>query len=457
MSFWNVFSLLLAIAVPLVLGFCVTSFTLPARFFWLRAALAPGVGVGVCALVFFIFRRPLFVVEALLVAVCSALLWYRRKDFFAGSGISHPSAISLTLLAPAVTVACLAAAIHIGRTPHGDYDGWAIWNWEARLLYRTGSHWKEYLPAAYHGDYPLLVPSTTARFWRYLGGETPELGAVLGVSLAVCSVAVLALVLTELRSRTSGVLLALTLIGTPSYIGWAASQYADIPVGFFFLSVLALIALYFERSLEPHSVRILALAGFLAGCAGWTKNEGIPLIAAAGIGLLFPVIRRTPEPVRRAAAFAAGLAVPLAVLIFFKLTNPVRDYVVAYEPGKLEKALVWDRHLMILDYLGRFMLSFGGWAGLPFIPLLAFILLMGICRPVFASRGWLTIAFVMVSLAASYYFVYLTTPLPLKTHLDSSLDRVLLQLWPSMLLTIGLVTRPASNHSTPDQGGGNQQ
>jgi hypothetical protein len=446
-SSWNAFSLVLAIAVPAVFGFCMTSFLLPPRFFWLRAALAPGVGIGVCSLVFFVFRRPLFGVELMLVAVSGALLWYRRKDLFSGTSISAPSAIVLALLMPALTLGCLAEAIHVVRTPHGDWDGWAVWNWEARLLYRTGSHWKEYLPAAFHGDYPLLVPSVTARFWRYLGTEVPELGAVLGIILALSSVAVLALVLTELRSRTLGGLMALTLIGTPSFIGWSASQYADVPVGFFFLSVLALIALYFERNLEPHSIRILALAGFLAGCAGWTKNEGIPLIAAAAIGLLLPAIRRRPEALRRAAAFGAGVAVPLAVLIFFKLTINVRDYVVAYEPGKFQRALVWDRHMMIWSFLRRFLFSFGGWALLPYIPLVAFILLIGVYRPVFSSQGWRTIVLILVVLAAGYYFVYLTTPVPLKWHLETSLDRVLLQLWPSILLTLGLISRPAGSHS----------
>jgi hypothetical protein len=383
----------------------------------------------------------------MLIAVSGALLWYRRKDLFLGMSISNPSAISLALLVPALTIGCLAAAIHAGRTPHGDYDGWAIWNWEARLLYRTGSHWKEYLPAAYHGDYPLLVPSTTARLWRYLGGEVPELGAVLGISLALFSVAGLALVLTELRSRTLGVVMALTLIGTPAFVGWSGSQYADVPVGFFFLSSLALIALYFERNLEPHSIRILALAGFLAGCAGWTKNEGIVLIVAACAGLLLPLIYRRPEALRRAAVFGAGLAVPLAITLFFKFSNNVSDYVVAYHPGKFQLALDWNRHKMILTYLGRFIFSFGGWAVPPFIPLLAFILLIGVYRPVFSSQGWRTIVLILMVLAASYYFVYLTTPIELQLHLDTSLDRVLLQLWPSILLTLGLMSSPARRHS----------
>jgi hypothetical protein len=426
----------------------MTSYLLPARLFWLRLALAPGTGAGVCALVYFMFRRPVFGVEWLLIIVSAVLLWRRRKDLFTGANISTRSAILLALWMPAATIACLSAAIHVNRTPHGDWDGWAIWNWEARLLHRTGSHWKEYLPAAFHGDYPLLVPSTTARFWRYVGTEVPDLGAVLGVTLAFCSAAVLALVLAELRSGALGGLMALTLIGTPAFVGWSASQYADVPEGFFMLSVLALIALYFERSLEPHSIRILALAGFLAGCAAWTKNEGIPLIAASVLALLLPAIRRSSEAIRRAKVFGAGVAVPLAALIFFKLTIKVHDYVTAYYPGKYQRILVLDRHTMILQYLGQYLFSFGQWAVVPFIPLAAFILLRGVYRPAFASPGWRTAVFILAVLVAAYYFVYLTTPVELQVHITTSMDRVLLQLWPSFLLIAGLVCRPERSYGS---------
>jgi hypothetical protein len=103
--------------------------------------------------------------------------------------------------------------------------------------------------------------------------------------------------------------------------------------------------------------------------------------------------------------------------------------------------------MMIWSFLRRFLFSFGDWAVLPYIPLVAFILLTGVYRPVFSSQGWRTIVLILVILAAGYYFVYLTTPVDLKWHLESSLDRVLLQLWPSILLTLGLISRPAESHS----------
>jgi hypothetical protein len=427
-----------AILVSMVLGFCVTNGLLPRQYRWLKVALAPGAGAGVCALIFFCFRRPFFGIEAVMVVVAAVLLWRRRQSTLTGINISARSLAVLALVTPALVVAVQTALVHLYMHPHGDWDGWAIWNWEARLLFRAGARWRDFLPSAYHGDYPLLVPATTARFWRYMGGELPEAGAWLGIVLGLCSMAVLALTLAELRSPILGALMGLTLLGTPNYVGFSASQFADVPVGFFFLASLALIALYFEQGCDPPSLRILSVAGFFAGCAGWTKNEGVLFIIAAAVALSLGVFRQRRETLWRLAFFGAGLAVPLLVIVTFKLTNHVQNYVVAYEPGKLQRALMPDRHVMILKYLGRYAFSFGGWSWSPYIPVIAFILLIGVHRPVFRSYAWRTIVSIVILVSLGYYFVYLTTPLSLQWHIESSMDRLLLQLWPSLLLIAGL-------------------
>src|SRR2546423_1584460 len=60
-------------------GYFLTALILPNqfrhRFAW---AFAPGIGLGFCSLIFFIFRRPMFTVEfALLMPIC--VLWFRRQ------------------------------------------------------------------------------------------------------------------------------------------------------------------------------------------------------------------------------------------------------------------------------------------------------------------------------------------------------------------------------------------
>ena len=440
-------SIVLAILVLTAFGFSIASSLLPSRLYSLGLALAPGMGAGVCAIVFFGFRRAMFTLEFVVLAVAVFLIWRHRAGFkgmnFLGSG-------AVAVILPALTLAMMAISLRVDRSPHGSWDGWAIWNWEARLLYRAGPDWRQHLPLAFHGDYPLLVSSMTARIWRYMGHEAPEVGAILGILLALSSIAVLVLTLAELRNRMIGTVMGLTLLGTPSYIYWATSHYADIPLAFFFLGTLALIAIHFDGGTEPQDMRLLILAGFLAGCAGWTKNEGILFIIAVAMALLLPVFRHRRETASRLKAFASGAALPVFVITVFKMTNNVQNYVVAYNQGKLTKMFDISRHIMILSYAAKYLFSFGDWAISPFLPLIAFILLTGVHRSIVANNGWRTNVMILVILCAGYYLVYLTTPIELKVHLETSMDRLFMQVWPSFLLLAGLVcerswAKPGSN------------
>jgi hypothetical protein len=45
---------------------------------------------------------------------------------------------------------------------------------------------------------------------------------------------------------------------------------------------------------------------------------------------------------------------------------------------------------------------------------------------------------------ASYYFVYVTTPFDITWHVSTSIDRLLVQLWPALVLTVCLKPRVQS-------------
>ena len=63
---------------------------------------------------------------------------------------------------------------------------------------------------------------------------------------------------------------------------------------------------------------MLVLAGFTAGCASWTKNEGMLFVGATSLALLIPVLWKGRDALRHFAAFLAGTALPLALVLWFK-------------------------------------------------------------------------------------------------------------------------------------------
>ena len=254
--------------------------------------------------------------------------------------------------------------------------------------------------------------------------------------------------LRALRGPGLAFLLGLTLLTTPGYLEYGVSQYADLPLAVYILCTVVLLCLYFE---EPDTRRgLLVLAGFTTGCAGWTKNEGELFILATSSVLLLPALARPMPALRRFAAFFMGLAPPLAVIAFFKITiAPPGDF-----PGNrnyqelMGQVLNPDRYLTILASFGSHFWPFGGWIISPVIPLLVFIALRGIDRKAINGYGWATGVGALAIQLAGYYAVYVITPMELRWHIDSSLDRLLLQVWPSALLLAGLAVQ-ASRPDAP--------
>jgi hypothetical protein len=203
------FGVMTATLISTVFGYVISVALLPAqfrsRFAW---AFAPGVGLGFCSLIFFVFRRPMRTVEFALLILIS-VVWLRRQtraNFSRLFALSWRPPVLALVAANALGLAIVGLVLRVERMPHGNVDGWAIWNTHARLLYRLGSDWKTLLPYTFHGDYPLLTPAVAARFWRYAHEEIPEAGALLGIIAFLSSVALLALTLRELRDGALAVL-----------------------------------------------------------------------------------------------------------------------------------------------------------------------------------------------------------------------------------------------------------
>jgi hypothetical protein len=435
--------IVISIAVSTILGWtlCVYLFppSLSRRF---AACFAPAIGLGICSLSYLPFRRPMFTVEAVFLIVAVLLLYrhHRRKEATAPLRPWRPDLWSL-IFACMMGFALTTLTTRVDRMPHGNWDGWAIWNTHARVLVRNGPEWKEQLQYTVHGDYPQLTSASTARFWRYAGHEVPEAGAVMGILLGLSCVAVLAVGLFELRDLRTGLVMAMMLIGTPHYLDHMTSQYAEVPLSFFILMTLALITVQAERA--PKNRSMLALAGLSAGCAGWTKNEGLLFIAAVCAALLLPVLLRRSRISERLAPFLAGLLVPLAVIVFFKMAVPVQNDLIQAQSYEAATARITDlgRYSFIFKYFLKTFWTFGMWSLTPLIPLFLFVAVRGIHRPGVHSSGWRVSCFVLVLVLAGYFAVFVNTPADLEGHLYSALSRLLLHLWPSFLFLVGLSVR----------------
>ena len=343
--------------------------------------------------------------------------------------------------------------IRVDRVPYGDWDGWAIWDPHARLLFRDGVHWKEHIANTFHPDYPLLTPAVTARYWRWAQTEKPEAGAVIGLTLAVSAIGLLYAQLSELRGSTVGSTFSLMLIGTPAYLMYATSHYADIPLSCYCLICISMVLRYFDK--PDGNVGLLVVAGFSAGCAAWTKNEGLLFLLCSAGALAAPLLNpncKRRELFRCLMYFGLGAVLPLLTVMYFKLAIAPPSELVGNRNFQDIYSKVADltRHAAILRTMLYTSLSFGNWWVNPLLPMVAVaIVTLTNSTRVWLNRGWLRGCGIIGAVLVGYYALYLITPIELQTHLDTSLDRLFLQLWPSVLLLAGLFCKPAGGQSSP--------
>jgi hypothetical protein len=429
---------LISVCVCLLLGYLAAFFLWPRTLSQLTLwAFAWPVGAGLCSLIFFFFRRPMFTVEfALLLALAAAWFFHGRPG---------PSRFGLMLNLPWLTllvagivgfvVAGLIFLVH--QDPHGDWDAFAIWNSHARYLYRDGPAWQTHIRNTFHPDYPLLVPSMNARVWRYLGEEIPDAGGWLGIVYTLSALAVLTATLTELRGFRRALIIGSVLIGTPFFLEYGVLQAADVPLSLYFLSGIALLCLYSERG--GGEAGLLVLSGFMAGCAGWTKNEGLLFVLALAVCILAPVVVYPAKTLRRFGSFAAGVLPAVVAIVFYKFSVSAPNDYLANRPYNdfVEKFASPERHLTIAANFAKTLWSFGDWAINPMIPLLVFVGLCIVGGTAIRTFGWLTSASALVLILAGYYAIYVITPFDLRWALDGSNQRLFLQVWPSFLLLAG--------------------
>ncbi len=348
-------------------------------------------------------------------------------------------------------------------TPNGDWDGMTIWNMRARFLARGTDHWRNAFvasPGLWHPDYPLLLSATIARCWKYVGHEPVVVPIAIAFLFTFSSVAMLWSSLAFLRNSRVGYLGGIVLLSAYSFVGLGAGQYADAVAGLFILSAIVILAVY-DSAPTKGNRGLLVLAGVAAGLCAWTKNEGLLFVVLllAVRGFVQLKMKGAKLSVREFAPMMAGLLPVLAVITYFKLGVAPGNYYLKfgadYSPGPMQQlaravfdnATVKDKLTDISRYwlIAKTMLGeisrFGGRIiSVPLVMLVYFV-----CRGKEKSSisDTKTGIAILALMLVGYCCVYLTTPLNLAYHLNHSLSRLLLQVWPSAVFLFFMATSSA--------------
>jgi hypothetical protein len=238
-----------------------------------------------------------------------------------------------------------------------------------------------------------------------------------------------------LRSPSQSCLAALVLLGAKEFLYIGTHQYADMPLGWYFLTVMVLLSLKDGLPERPGGPAVLA--GVAMGLAAWTKAEG-KLFILAVLAVRWFWVRRTEGwrgYLRELGLLACGcIPVFLAVLVYHLRCVPPQKLMVAHGQHSL-----WLRFLEGWRYVGvawgmvRGFFTWGEWKYNIFVPLALYALLMGVSkarRSVSFACPWA----VVLLMCGGYALFYVLIPLYPLVYMKYSWDRLLLQLWPLLVL-----------------------
>ena len=460
------------IIVTVSIGFLLITCLLPASpFTWpqlmLRLSLGVGVGYGLTSgvaffLLFITGPSSTTILTADIVIFLSLLALFilqrannkRNPDLTINSlPGQHTRARSLLIIGFAIT--CLLAAylfISISQIlPQGYWDSWGIWNLRARFLFRGGAAWADVLsPLIRHAEYPYLVSASVFRGWAYCGMETTLVPIVFAGLFTFATPALLIASLACVRTISQGIIASLLLLGMPFFITQGAGQYADTPLAFFIIATLILVYLYDEH--HTPIPQYLICAGLAAGLACWSKNEGLLfLFSFASARLLSCIVcKQWKQWISQMAFFGLGLFPILILLIYFKLQVPSNDLIYPSYHRLITIAgqiLNGSRYLYIIRNFIEQGLTFQQFIITPVPVLLIYVLFLGIDIKQQDRTFLLTAALCLGIMLSGYFFIYVITPKNLDWHIRTSLNRLLLHLWPASIFIFFLMIKAPEQHS----------
>lgn len=325
----------------------------------------------------------------------------------------------------------------IALNPDGFWDAWSIWNLHARFLFFGGDYWRDLFSPVLgwsHPDYPLLTPAFIYFGWKLIGSNLQIIPILVSV---VFTVALVLLILSSI-ALSRGFLLAVTgavfLMVTLSISNEGAAQYADIPLAFFYLVVLIITIHRENNKTENYSIDFIL--GLFMGFCVFTKNEGWSFVVSIlTIRILIDILEKR-FIARRWTYLLSGFSIIALASILIKIQAPSNDLFGQRSIFEIFSQLTdLSRYQLIFNHLSNELIQFNNGRFSMFILLMGLLIFLGLRQDLDKKNLFLMFGAVLLTLI-QYLLIYVITPKDLEWHLSSSLTRLIVQLYPSLIFIV---------------------
>ena len=456
--------------VSILTGYLVTKLLLPPFHpRWageiLSVSLGAGLGAGVTSCLYFLVclligpSTPASVsAQLVLMGAAGARCWLTRAETISGESDAQPRAFGWLLPLALVAALAIAVTLFVNAAASNSYGGWdalAIWNLRAEFLAQDAPLWKNAFSPLLNRTqpgYPLLLSGFIASCWR-LTGSAGDVAAPIWTAavFSFATLGTLVAALAILRGWSAAMLGGLILLGTATFLQNSFFQYADVPLGFYYLAAFA--SVFLTTNAIPSRGQPIVLTGLALACAAWTKNEGLLFAAVAGIGFgAYFLASRKTEAGRMLLLLASGAAIPLAITLHFRLflAPSTGDFASLTWAAAARKVIDFPRYVPILNACWRETVSLGTGIAHPVISIAVLAGCMGISTRRREPMVITSLA-VWLAVAAGYFFAYVVTPVDLAWQLGTALGRLYLHLWPSLIFLTLIVLRTPEEAAMPLQ------
>lgn len=306
----------------------------------------------------------------------------------------------------------------------GYWDAWAIWSLHAKFLIYNQEFTNLFTNEIdfTHPDYPLMLPSLIAVFWKSFYTQSPVIPLLIAYTTGVAILILLYSSFIQKKSPVAGIIVLFFLSCTNLLYPIASYQYADTLLALFILVPFILLSQINENK---NNQLLFFLVGFFAASCGWIKNEGLAFYFIFSLVLFFYQGHSKNQRI----AYLYGSIIPLAVIFLFKVfLAPSNDIVDGQQATIFVKLVDTSRYAIIANYFFN-MISGNK---------ILVILILGnlVIYISYYNHCSYFILVVLILMLFSYFFIYVVTPRDLTWHLSTSFDRLLHQLIPTFLFSL---------------------
>lgn len=334
--------------------------------------------------------------------------------------IKLPSVVLVLLTITNIVFVFIQSAIR----PLIAWDGYASWFFGAKALFIDGKIYSQFYHYANY-DFPNLFQSFIAFQSVFIGSYNEQLSLIFFPVLYIF----LLLIFFSALLKRNGLFIALFftfLLGSTQEVlrhaGYLDQGYMDIILSYF---ILGSGILYLEYKENKNFLLLITLQFFLLGAA-FIKNEGFIVYALFQSLVFFTFYKSKAFNKRKYLLYSFLTTIPVAVWILFKTY-----YLPANIRFQGQLFMYANQMLPSFSYMLKEFLDIQRWGFMWVLIILFTPLIMRNKKLV----GLFTFSVVLLIV---YVVIYFASPIDPKVHILGSFDRLILHVYPLLLLLSAL-------------------